>query len=178
MTINLKDWKKNINKFQQGFTLVELLIVIAIIGVLAALLMANFIGVRQRARDAQRKSDLKQIQSALELYRSDIGSYPGCTSSSCNFPNTTNPKTCGASALFNSGSTTYMQKVPCDPSSSYNSSVYAYWSDGSSYYIAACSENSSDSQAILYSNVPAVVKTIDTNETSCTSGYYYLVNQP
>ncbi|MBI2195693.1 MAG: type II secretion system protein [Candidatus Levybacteria bacterium] len=63
-------------KREKGFTLVELLIVIAIIGVLTTLLMANFIGVRQRARDAQRKSDLRQIQSALELYRSDQGSYP------------------------------------------------------------------------------------------------------
>ena len=56
---------------KKGFTLVELLIVVAIIGILSTLLMANFIGVRQRARDAQRKADLRQIQSALELYRSD-----------------------------------------------------------------------------------------------------------
>lgn len=164
--------KKKINILQKGFTLVELLIVIAIIGVLAALLMSNFIGVRQRARDAQRKSDLKQVQSALELYRSDVGTYPSCTSSaSCNFPS------CGSS-LPASGATIYMQKIPCDPSSSYNSGSYAYWSDSSSYYIAACSENASDSQAIAYSSVPTSVKDVDTSDTSCTSGYYYLVNQP
>ena len=68
--------KDKVIKNIKGFTLVELLIVIAIIGVLSALLMANFIGVRQRARDAQRKSDLRQMQSALELYRSDLGLYP------------------------------------------------------------------------------------------------------
>ena len=166
MINRLVNWKKNINKFQKGFTLVELLIVIAIIGVLAALLMSNFIGVRQRARDAQRKSDLKQIQSALELYRSDLGLYPATISA------------CGAKLTGGSPVNTYMEKIPCDPSSSYNGRNYAYWSDASSYYIAACSENSSDSQAVAYSGVPTVVKDIDTNERSCTSGYYYLVNQP
>lgn len=72
----IQNLKFRIQNFKKGFTLIELLIVIAIIGVLATLLMVNFIGVRQRARDAQRKSDLRQIQSALEIYRSDQGSYP------------------------------------------------------------------------------------------------------
>lgn len=64
-------------KAKQGFTLIELLVVISIIAILSAFLMANFIGVRQRGRDAERKSDLRQIQSALELYRADNGKYPG-----------------------------------------------------------------------------------------------------
>ena len=49
---------------------------IAIIGVLATLVMANFAGVRSRARDAQRKADMKQIQLAFETYRADQGAYP------------------------------------------------------------------------------------------------------
>jgi len=64
------------SELEKGFTLIELLIVIVIIGVLATLLMTNFVGVRQRGRDAQRKSDLRQIQAALELYRADVGQYP------------------------------------------------------------------------------------------------------
>jgi general secretion pathway protein G len=56
---------------KKGFTLIELLVVIAIIGMLSALLVPNFMGARERARDAQRKSDLKQIQKALEMYRQD-----------------------------------------------------------------------------------------------------------
>src|SRR5579872_5421721 len=67
---------KNTTAKNKGFTLIELLIVLAIIGVLTGLLLANFIGVRERARDAQRKSDVKQIQTALELYRQDNGTYP------------------------------------------------------------------------------------------------------
>jgi len=66
-----------------GFTLIELLVVIAIIGLLATLLMSNLMGVRERARDAQRKSDLNQIQKALELYKGNQSpvTYPASLSS-------------------------------------------------------------------------------------------------
>src|SRR3990167_9066467 len=76
MKINFKFQISNF-KFEKGFTLVELLIVIAIVGILSALLMVNFVGVRQRGRDAQRKSDMRQMQSAFELFRSDNGRYAG-----------------------------------------------------------------------------------------------------
>jgi general secretion pathway protein G len=117
---------------QKGFTLIELLVVIAIIGVLAGLLLVNLIGIRQRARDAQRKSDLRQIQSAIELYRADSGSYP------------TSLVACGQ-PLIGSGSTptTYMQKLPCD---ALTNVTYTYTSDGTTYSIIACLENSNDSQ--------------------------------
>ena len=165
MINRIVSWKKNINKFQKGFTLVELLIVIAIIGVLAALLMSNFIGVRQRARDAQRKSDLKQIQSALELYRSDLAAYPL----------TNNFSACLSSLPPPPATTIYMQKVPCDPSSSYNGGDYSYTSDGSTYSVAACAENSSDSQATALASIASGV--LETR-TGCTSGYFFVENQP
>lgn len=110
-----------------GFTLIELLVVIAIISILAALLMANFVGVRQRGRDAQRKSDLRQIQTALELYRADNGSYPASLSS------------CGNSFVYNS--TTYMQKIPCDP---LQKTSYNYSSNGTTYTLYGCIENEND----------------------------------
>ncbi len=134
---------------QKGFTLIELLIVIAIIGILSTLLMTNFIGIRQRARDAQRKSDVRQMQSALELYRSDTGSYP-----SPNIINSgvsaLNSVGCPTSSAFSYSGTIYMKQVPCDPlgSTYYNSGNYSYTSNGSSYTIDACLENSADSQGI------------------------------
>ena len=131
-----------IKHFKKGFTLIELLIVIAIIGVLATLLMANFVGVRQRARDAQRKSDIRQIQAALEIYRSDNGSYPLSAASP-------NPLLCtnanGLSVTSGSSTTYYMKKIPCDPNGS--SVSYSYSSAGTTYTLIACLENVSDSQA-------------------------------
>src|SRR5688500_9422256 len=68
----------------KGFTLIELLIVIAIMGTLVTLLLPNFIGSRQRAKDARRKLDVEQIRSALAQYRSVNGSYPASVATGCN----------------------------------------------------------------------------------------------
>jgi general secretion pathway protein G len=60
--------KKNNNK---GFTLIELLVVIAIIGLLSTLAVVALNSARQKARDSKRIADIKQIQTALELYYND-----------------------------------------------------------------------------------------------------------
>ncbi len=61
-----------------GFTLIELLVVITVIGALSGILLGviNSSGVRAKARDSQRKSDIKKIQTALELYFADNRTYP------------------------------------------------------------------------------------------------------
>ena len=63
-----------------GFTLIELLVVIAIIGLLSTLSILALNTARARARDAKRISDVKQIQTALEMYYNDTGDYPSDTS--------------------------------------------------------------------------------------------------
>lgn len=64
-------------KKQKGFTLIELLVVIAIIGLLSTLAVVALNNARQKARDAKRVADWKQIQTALELYATENGgSYP------------------------------------------------------------------------------------------------------
>ncbi|MFA5644177.1 MAG: type II secretion system protein [Patescibacteria group bacterium] len=68
------------NKNKLGFTLVELLVVIAIIGILATLAIVSIQNTRSKARDTKRIADIKQIQTALELYFNDNGSYPVSTS--------------------------------------------------------------------------------------------------
>lgn len=158
--------KKNLfNKTKKagaGFTLIELLIVIAIIGVLSALLMANFVGIRQRARDAQRKSDVRQIQSALEFYRSDKGTYPL----------TAEIGACGT-ALDDpiNSSVIYMSKIPCDPgNNTYNGGRYYYSSAGSTYILGACLENTADRTSGTTSTSPG--------GSGCTSNWYYVLNNP
>src|SRR4030043_1445991 len=65
---------------KKGFTLVELLIVMAILGVLMVVTLANFRTSQAKSRDAQRKSDLHQLTIAFEVYSVDHGSFPPSTS--------------------------------------------------------------------------------------------------
>lgn len=65
-----KDFKKS------GFTLIELLVVIAIIGILSSVVLASLNSARAKARDANRIAELRQIQTALELFYDSQGRYP------------------------------------------------------------------------------------------------------
>lgn len=62
---------------QSGFTIVELLIVIVVIGILAALVITTFSGIQQKARDTKRQTDIKALHSQLEaFFAQDGGGYP------------------------------------------------------------------------------------------------------
>lgn len=65
-----------IYKKQTGFTIVELLIVIVIIGILASITIVAYNGIQGRARDTQRVQDMQSIVKALELYKTTNGAYP------------------------------------------------------------------------------------------------------
>lgn len=103
--------KKTIG-IHKGFTLIELMVVIAIIGILATIIMVSFSAVQQRARDGQRKADLRQIQSALELYKADNGVYPtylaNCPVGAPTFMG-------NDTDVVSPCSTIYMQTIPVDP---------------------------------------------------------------
>lgn len=88
------------NKKKQGFTLIELLVVIAIIGLLSTLSILALNQARARARDAKRIADVKQIQTALELYYNEAGQYPASV-------------TPGAPIVYNSN--VYLAAVPAAP---------------------------------------------------------------
>ncbi len=59
-----------------GFTLIEILVAVTIVAVLSAIGVTSYQSINKRTRDARRKSDLEQIRSALEFYRTDVGHYP------------------------------------------------------------------------------------------------------
>lgn len=122
-----------------AFTLIEILVVIAIIGALTGILLPNFMAARERSRDAQRKSDLKQLQKALELYKLDQNPPIYVTEGSVanTFPST--------GSTWSSGSTVYMRKVPGDPKT-ITPTPYSYDRTGTgiTYVLCACLENRSD----------------------------------
>lgn len=108
------------NRSKAGFSLLELLVVISIIAVLVAMALPNFVGARERARDAKKKSELVQLKNALRLYYNDYGAYPaavnpyyfqGCGASGTS----TCPQTCTSGEFAAGGTgcdTVYMRKMP------------------------------------------------------------------
>lgn len=67
---------KTLKKAQKGFTIIELLIVIAIIAILALLVLNNFQGAQAKARDQQRTTDINNIHSKLEEFYNEKNYYP------------------------------------------------------------------------------------------------------
>ena len=79
--LNLKDkihskLKSAKNRDDAGFTLIEIMVVIAIIGILATLIVPRIMGRPDEARATAAKHDIGTISQALKLYRLDIGRYP------------------------------------------------------------------------------------------------------
>ena len=117
-------------KKNSGFTLMELLIVIAILGILATIGLGSFRSSQMKGRDAQRKSDLTQVQKALEMNLNDYQSYPASLPA-------------GGSAWQDAKGTLYMKEVPKDPKN-FNY-CYEVAPNGSWYRLYAKLENSQDS---------------------------------
>lgn len=72
---------------KKAFTLIELLIVIAIIGILSSVVLVKLTVAREKARDAARLKSIKSIQSALEVYYANYGRYPRSANCGASIPN-------------------------------------------------------------------------------------------
>lgn len=109
----------------RGFTLMELLIVIAIIGILAAAVLASLDAGKEKSQDSRRVAELKEIQKALNLYFVDHGHYPRegfgeDTGSGIICPTCTG----GINTIL----ADYMTEVPQDPN--HDGVSYYYYYDG------------------------------------------------
>lgn len=172
--MNLNSKTKNLD-LTKGFTLVELLLVVAIIGILISFLAASFFGVRQKTQDAQRKTDLQNIQSALEQYRSDNGTYITDTDFFA--------IACG-DAFTGPGSVVYMQKTPCD-SEANTKYFYHTYNSGLSYVLVSCLENTDDksgtaTQPTYWTGTGASwpPASVDYPAFLCDPEYFYIVQNP
>jgi len=123
----------------KAFTLIELLVVIAIIGLLATISVISLNNARAKARDAKRVADVRQVQTALELFFNDKGYYP--TIAEFNSGSLYSTST--------SGTTTYMAILPSAPSptdgscdSRYNQFIYSAADNGATYNLSFCLGNS------------------------------------
>jgi len=101
------------HRAQAGFSLIELLIVIAIVGILAGIVYVNFGGSSSAGRDAQRVTDLRNLQSAIEQYKQKYGRYPerGCSVSGNTFATETSCPGSYISGL----APEFIPRLPSDP---------------------------------------------------------------
>ena len=137
----------------KAFTLIELLVVISIIAVISTLLMANLNAARERGRDAQRKADMRNIQTALRLFYNDYSNFPasgtGANSGKivgCGQSTPPGPFTCEYGSAWSADSKVIMTVLPKDPLSSQQ---YQYVQvDLDNYTLSACLENKSDDKGV------------------------------
>ena len=152
---------------KKGFTLIELMVVLSIIGVLMALTLTGIGSSRKAARDATRKADLETIRGGLEMYKSDCNTYP--LTGSVN----------GGSSLTGAcpGPTinTYISAVPTDPLSTQN---YYYSSDGLTYVICASLEGGGGGVGVHYGDCPAGYLPIGGNQCRQISPPHLIITQP
>jgi len=120
-------------KQKRGFTLIELLVAIAIIGILATLAVVALQQARQNARDSKRMADMKQLQTAMELFFNENGRYP------------TTEEWNSGSIVSSTSQETFMYSIPTAPSpadgdclEASNTYTYIPQNDGASYTIDFC----------------------------------------
>lgn len=151
--IKIRFFRYQPNKMKKAFTLIEILIVISIIGILAALITVSFTASQRQARDTQRKSDLAQYRTAVETFASKgDGLYPLYASS------------IGASDTLCTA--LELSSCPTDPTSSQS---YSYCSNdtGTNYVLWATLEGV-DSNWTVCSNGRSAAST---NDPTCGASF-------
>jgi general secretion pathway protein G len=127
-------------KIHDGYTMIELLVVMTIILILGTLGFIAYGYASASGRDSRRKSDLEQIRSAMEFYRSDFGYYPG----------TATQFTSVSTALTDLVATGYISSLPSDPKGDQTYDYQIIMSDlrGTNYYAYCLSAKLETTQTV------------------------------
>ncbi len=140
---------------KRGFTLVELLVVITIIGILASIGLSTFTSAQAKGRDAKRKAHLRQLADSFEAYYNDKKQYPADDGAG-------NLMACGAGAIEaciwgtssmqnTTTETVYMVQLPSDPTSN-RSYYYDSLENNTKFQLYARLENERDPNLITITN--------------------------
>lgn len=143
------DLKTHHSKVLRAFTLIELLMVISIISILTLLATYSYNNAQAKARDSERKQELKNIKGVLQLYFEDKDTYPNSLNSLSTPPNP------------------YLTEIPQDPKG--GSYIYVFPTGScppTCYSLTACLENPNDSQKDAVKN------------SSCSTPASYTITNP
>ncbi|MFH1192864.1 MAG: type II secretion system protein [Candidatus Jorgensenbacteria bacterium] len=139
------------NNKRSGFTLIEMLVVVAIIGLLSSVVVVGIGGAREKARDTKRVADLRSIQSYLEVNYNSATGYPDIAA-------------------------TYPASLPTDPSNSATKYSYCRTSDNQSYVLGTKLENVGNRPSGGVSTLPTGCTILPTLACSAAGVEYCITN--
>jgi type II secretion system protein G len=153
--------------FHRGFTLIELMIVIVILGILMGTILPRITGAQSRARDTARTADLNSISQAMELYYDDFGTYPGTVGDAVCL------KSGEISFTFENIFKTYFkgETVPTDPNSS-TPNLFVNC-DGGYVYLPLVDKSIANNGYALVANIEIAQKANYANGVSPTKAITY-----
>ncbi len=153
-------------KNNKGFTLIEMLIVVAIIAILSGVVLAGVSNFQSRARDTRRIGDMKNIQNYLELYFNKCGHYPGGVDASGNCTTTAPTDWPTLTSTMTGGTNPVTSKFPQEQVASRAAYCYGVSSDQLKYVVGAVLENDNN---VLHGTENSAVPSGITPFGSCTT---------
>ncbi|NCN12104.1 type II secretion system protein [Candidatus Kaiserbacteria bacterium] len=140
-----------------GFTLVELIVVLSVLSILASMVIAGMNGSSAIARDAQRKGDLRNLQQAIELYHQEVGRYPkGCNGTDgedwSGQIGTMFACTADSSQYIVDLAPKYLSVLPTDPKPDTGNYGYVYRTNANGTVYKLVASNSVESETISYTS--------------------------